>query len=66
MTVKITGDKREAGWTVISSEITLRAWVPNVDEETFRTAVNNAKDGCPISRALKGNVEITLDATLER
>jgi organic hydroperoxide reductase OsmC/OhrA len=23
-----------------------------------------AKDGCPVSRALKGNVEITLDAAL--
>lgn len=66
VTVKITGDKREAGWTVISSEITLHAWVPNADEETFRTAVNKAKLGCPISRALKGNVEITLEATLER
>jgi osmotically inducible protein OsmC len=63
--VEITGDKREAGWTVVSSAITLKARVPNVDEETFRTAVNGAKDGCPISRALKGNVEITLDATLE-
>lgn len=63
--VEVTGDKREAGWTVISSAITLRAWVPGVDEETFRTAVNGAKDGCPISRAIKGNVEITLDASLE-
>lgn len=65
VTVKITADKREAGWTVLSSEITLRARVPNVDEETFQMAVNGAKVGCPISRALKGNVEITLHATLE-
>jgi osmotically inducible protein OsmC len=64
--VKVTADRREAGWTVLSSEITLHAWVPNVDAETFRTAVNKAKDGCPISRAIGGNVEITLDATLEQ
>jgi osmotically inducible protein OsmC len=63
--VVVTGDKREAGWTVISSAITMRAWVPGVDEETFQDAVNGAKDGCPISRAIKDNVEITLDATLE-
>ncbi|MEA2621888.1 MAG: lipoyl-dependent peroxiredoxin [Chloroflexota bacterium] len=66
VTAKVTGDKRDAGWTVISSELTLRARVPNVDEETFRLAVEAAKVGCPISRALAGNVEITLDASLER
>jgi len=63
--VDVTGDKREEGWTVVSSVITLRAKVPGVDEETFQTAANAAKDGCPISRAMKGNVELTVDATLE-
>ena len=65
VTVKVTGDRREAGWTVISSEITLRAWVPNIDEATFHTAAEGAKEGCPISRALAGNVEISLQAALE-
>jgi osmotically inducible protein OsmC len=65
VTVEVTADRRDQGWTVLSSAITLRARVPNVDEQTFRDAVNGAKDGCPISRALAGNVEITLDATLE-
>jgi lipoyl-dependent peroxiredoxin len=63
--VEVTADRAEAGWTVLTSHITLRAKVPGVDEATFRTAVEAARDGCPISRALKGNVEITLDATLE-
>jgi len=39
--------------------------VPGIDEETFRTAVEGAREGCPISRAVKGNVDITLDAALE-
>ena len=30
-----------------------------------RTAAEAAKDGCPISRALKGNVELSVEATLE-
>jgi osmotically inducible protein OsmC len=63
--VEVTADRAEAGWTVLKSHVTLRAKVPGVDEATFRTAVEAARDGCPISRALKGNVEITLDATLE-
>jgi osmotically inducible protein OsmC len=49
---------------VLSSHITMRAAVPGVDEATFRIAVEGARDGCPISRAIKGNVEITLDAAL--
>ena len=32
---------------------------------SFREAAEKAKDGCPISRALKGNVELSVEATLE-
>jgi osmotically inducible protein OsmC len=63
--VDVTADKMDAGWTVLSSHITARGWVPNIDEDTFQTAANNAKDGCPISRALAGNVELSVTATLE-
>lgn len=65
ITVDVTADKREAGWTVLASHITLRADVPGVDEATFREKTEAAKVGCPISRAIAGNVEISLDATLE-
>jgi osmotically inducible protein OsmC len=61
----VTADKLEAGWTVVSSHLTVRAWVPGVDPETFQEKANAAKDGCPISRALTGNVELSVDATLE-
>jgi osmotically inducible protein OsmC len=64
-TVEITGDKREAGWTVISSHITVRGRVPGATAADFADAAEKAKDGCPISRALKGNVELSVDATLE-
>lgn len=63
--VDITAEKREQGWTVIGSHVTARAWVPNVDEATFQAMAAKAKDGCPISRALMGNVELSVDATLE-
>jgi osmotically inducible protein OsmC len=63
--VDVTADKMDAGWTVQASHITLRARVPGINEAAFQEAANNAKDGCPISRALKGNVELSVDATLE-
>ena len=62
--VSITADKREAGWTVISAAIVVRGAVPGATQESFADAANQAKDGCPISRALKGNVEMTVQATL--
>lgn len=39
--------------------------VPGIDAETFAEHAANAKAGCPVSRALAGVPEITLDATLE-
>ncbi len=63
--VDISGDKLEAGWTVTAAAITVRGTVPGATRESFREAAEKAKDGCPISRALKGNVALSVEATLE-
>lgn len=57
--------KEEAGWKVAESRITVRARVPGISEDAFQTAAEGARDGCPISVALAGNVELSVDATLE-
>jgi osmotically inducible protein OsmC len=66
VTVAITADKLDTGWTVLSSRITVRGRVPGATPESFREAAEKAKDGCPISRALKGNVELSVDPQLEQ
>jgi osmotically inducible protein OsmC len=38
--------------------------VPGVDGAAFEEAAEVAKVNCPVSKALEGNVEITLDASL--
>ena len=38
--------------------------VPGLDEAGFQEAANGAKEGCPVSKALAGVPEITLDASL--
>jgi lipoyl-dependent peroxiredoxin len=38
--------------------------VPGLDEAAFKEAAAAAKAGCPVSKALAGVPEITLDATL--
>jgi osmotically inducible protein OsmC len=65
VSVAVGGDKLESGWTVLSSAITVRAVVPGATEASFRDAAEKARDGCPISKALKGNVELSVEATLE-
>jgi len=60
----VTFDRTDAGPTVTSAVLKLRASVPGIAPDAFRTAVEAAKGGCPISRALKGNVAVTLDAEL--
>ena len=44
--------------------VSVRGEVPGADESAFREAAEQAKENCPVSQALKGNVEITLDAAL--
>jgi osmotically inducible protein OsmC len=42
----------------------VRGEVPGLDEAGFKAAAEKAKDGCPVSQALKGNVPMELDARL--
>lgn len=54
----------EGGFKVMSSELTVTGTVPDIDEDAFAKAAEAAKDGCPISGALKGNVELSVQARL--
>lgn len=54
-----------AGEGVKSSRISVAGRVPGIDQAGFEEAARGAGEGCPISGALKGKVEITVDATLE-
>lgn len=49
--------------TITKIHLESEARVPDVDEKTFLETADGAKEGCPVSRALKA-VEITLDAKL--
>ncbi|HEU4920927.1 MAG TPA: OsmC family peroxiredoxin [Candidatus Limnocylindrales bacterium] len=65
VTVAVTGDKLDTGWTVLAAAITVTGQAPGATEASFREAAEKAKDGCPISKALRGNVELSVEATLE-
>src|SRR5258705_12664816 len=51
--VHLSADQLDAGWTATSAAITVHGTVPGATQASFREAADKAKDGCPISRALK-------------
>jgi osmotically inducible protein OsmC len=53
------------GTGITKSALTVVGSVPGIDEAAFEQAAQAAKEGCPVSGALKGNVELTLDARLQ-
>jgi len=52
------------GFKITTMQLTVRARVPNVDAAKFREIAEATKEGCPVSKAIRGNVELSLDAQL--
>jgi lipoyl-dependent peroxiredoxin len=52
------------GTGITRSALDVAATVPEIDDETFQEAAEQAKLNCPVSQALRGNVELVLKATL--
>jgi osmotically inducible protein OsmC len=54
----------QPGEGITKIALTVRGTVPGIDEDGFREAADAAKNGCPVSGALTGVPEITVDASL--
>ena len=52
------------GFEIPRVELTLDAEIPEIDQDEFEDIAQNAKETCPVSKALAGP-EIALDATLQ-
>lgn len=61
----VTFDRVDGKWTVRSSQLRVVGQVPGIDAAGFRRLAEAARDGCPVSRALQGNVELSVEAVLE-
>lgn len=59
-----TIDKVGEGFKITTMKLTVRAVVPGIDDARFQSIAQATKEGCPVSAALKGNVQIELSATL--
>ncbi|HTR56000.1 MAG TPA: OsmC family protein [Kofleriaceae bacterium] len=45
-------EKQDAGWTITNIQLDVTGKVPGVTAEQFQTLAENAKKGCPVSKAL--------------
>lgn len=60
-----TVEKVGEAFKITRMRLVVRATVPGMDQAGFAQAAEDAKNGCPVSGALKGNVAFELDAKLE-
>ncbi|MGH2699641.1 MAG: OsmC family peroxiredoxin [Actinomycetota bacterium] len=61
----VTFEVGDAGPRITSVRLGVTGSVPGIDQAKFEEAVDQAKDGCPVSQALAGNVDISASASLE-
>jgi lipoyl-dependent peroxiredoxin len=54
----------QPGEGIAKIALSVEGRVPGLDEDAFRRAAEDAKQTCPVSKALSGVPEITLDAKL--
>jgi lipoyl-dependent peroxiredoxin len=64
-TAACTMDMVDGTPTITRMELKVRGKVAGLDQGAFQKAADEAKRGCPVSRALSGIPQITLDAKLE-
>jgi osmotically inducible protein OsmC len=60
----VSFDMVDGAPTITSIALKVRGSASGIDAAGFAEVAAGAKEGCPVSRALRGNVEITLDAAL--
>lgn len=64
-TLDRTGDEDEHEYRVAQIDLQVRGRVPGMDQEAFEEVARHADQQCPISVALRGNVEVRLTTVLE-
>jgi osmotically inducible protein OsmC len=60
-----TFEQVEGGFKISTMDLDARGKVPGLDEAGFEKAAQQAEQGCPVSNALRNNVQIRVNAHLE-
>jgi osmotically inducible protein OsmC len=62
-TARVSLESDDGGFAITRSALETEARVPGIDESEFKRLADEAKTGCPVSKAL-GGVQIQLEARL--
>jgi osmotically inducible protein OsmC len=66
VTAVVSLDPKEGGgFRISSSRLTVAGRVPGLGQDQFSEMARKGEEGCPVSNALRNNVDIQLDAHLE-
>ena len=61
---RVTLDKAGEGFAITESVLTVEGKVPGLDQAAFEQAAKEAELQCPVSNALRNNLEIEVEAKL--
>ena len=64
ITAEVTLGQKDGGPHITKIALTVRGEVEGLDEDAFREAAQEAKEGCPVSHGLSDSIEISLEASL--
>ena len=59
-----TVEKVGEGFKITRMQLEVRVTAPGLDDQAFQRIAEATKEGCPVSQAIKGNVQIELTASL--
>jgi lipoyl-dependent peroxiredoxin len=57
-------DQTDDGFRLTTMRLQIRGQVEGLDDGAFREAAETAAQNCPVSKALEGNVDVSVDASL--
>lgn len=66
VTAVCTFEQVGSGFKITTMDLDVQGKVPGLDQTDFEEAARKAEQGCPVSNALRNNVEIRLKAHLEK
>ena len=59
-------DAAGGGFKIASMQLRVRGSAEGLDQAQFQQLAEQAEQGCPVSNALRGNLSISVEATLEQ
>jgi osmotically inducible protein OsmC len=62
VTATCTVERQEGGLKITTMRLDVRGDVPGVDGDTFARMAQEAEQSCPVSNAIRGNVQVSVNA----